>query len=162
MTNRDRLPDKRRVTCSLRGMLVIVGLFALVFAFWEMLWPLYLMAAGPLCGALIERARGGEGITGGILGGLVSYSGFVTLPYIRMWYLGYVGADAFVFFLVILWTAASFGAFVGFAIGCIVGGVADLMHGISTRQNHVVEPVGNGNGNGNMFARELPSMMPED
>jgi polyferredoxin len=87
-------PDRRRMSYSLRVMLVIVGLFALAFAFWEMLWPLYLMAAGPFFGAVIERARGGDGVTGGTLGGLVSYSGFVTLPYIRLCYLGYVGADS--------------------------------------------------------------------
>ena len=66
MTNRARRPDRRRVTYSLRGMLVIVGLFALVFAFWQMLWPLYLMAAGPFFGAVIERGQGGEGVTGGV------------------------------------------------------------------------------------------------
>src|SRR5947209_1540092 len=90
--------ERLRVRYTLRAMLAYVGLFALVFAFWEMLWPLYLIAAGPFIGAMIERARGGEGATGGTLGGLVSYSGFVTLPYIRLCYLGYVGADSLVFF----------------------------------------------------------------
>ena len=59
------------------------------------------------------------------------------IAYVRLCYLGDVGVDAFVVFLALLLTAALFGAFVGLAIGCIVEGVADLMHGISTRQNHV-------------------------
>jgi hypothetical protein len=73
-------------------------------------------------------------------------------------YLGYVGADSLVFFLALLLTATSFGAFVGFAIGCIVEGVADLMHGVSTGQNHVFEPVRNAD----LFDHELPRMTPED
>jgi hypothetical protein len=55
-------------------------------------------------------------------------------------------------------TAIFFGAFVGFAIGCIVEGVADLMLGLSTRQIHIVKPVKNED----LFDRDLPRMMPED
>jgi len=139
-------------------MLIIVGLFALAFAFWKMLWPLYLIAAGPFCGALIERLKGGEGATGGILGGVSSYSGFVMIAYVRLFYLGDVGADAFVLFLALFLTAALFGALVGLAIGCIVEEVADLMLGLSTRQTHAVEPVTKVS----LFDRELPRMTPED
>jgi hypothetical protein len=139
-------------------MLVYVGIFALVFAFWETLWPLYLIAAGPFCGAMIQRARGVEGVTGGVLGGILTYSGFVMFAYVRLFYLGDVGADAFVVILALFLTAALFGALVGLAVGCFVDAVTATMLYFSTRQNKGAEPVANVN----LFDRKRPKMTPED
>jgi uncharacterized membrane protein len=158
MTNWAGRPERLRVRYTLRAMLALVGLFALVFAFWKMLWLLYLIAAGPFCGAMIERAKGGEGVTGGILGGILSYCGFVIVVYVRWFYLGFVAVDAFVAFLAVFLTAALFGALVGMAIGCIVEGVADLMLGFSSRHKKVADSAANVS----LFDRELPRMMSED
>ena len=47
---------------------------------------------GPLLGAMLQRVWGGTGIGGGVVGGLVSYIGFVVVLYLRV-YIGLVPGD---------------------------------------------------------------------
>jgi hypothetical protein len=138
-------------------MLAVVGLFALAFAFWEMLWPLYLIAAGPFCGAVIERARGRDGIRGGFLGGMLCFSGFVIVAYALMYQAGYTALEYFAAILVLA-AVALFGGLIGLAVGCIVEAVAYPILGFSTRQNDDSTPATKVS----LFDRELPKMTREE
>jgi hypothetical protein len=79
----------RRHYFSTEGGMIAVGCFALLFFTLRLLGiyslrDLAILTAGATCGALVQRYRGGRGILGGALGGVITSAAWVFL--LDVWY----------------------------------------------------------------------------
>jgi hypothetical protein len=118
----------QRPRFTIRQIMLVVAACALLCAilrFDERRWlasALYL-TAGPILGAVVQRRRGGRGILGGLIGGVVHYVGFGVMMYV----IAYVYPDPDVVdylgpglsFLVL----SSSGAGIGLGVGILVWGL---------------------------------------
>jgi hypothetical protein len=102
----------------------LLALLRLVRMEWVVVLLLFVL--GPICGAALQRSRGGRGILGGVLGGVVSYCSMGIVMY--LWdYSSFEGIapegmePLGVFFLLAYW-----GALVGWGVGIVVWGVMPI------------------------------------
>jgi hypothetical protein len=100
---------------------IVISALAIAWAI-DMRGALALIVAGPLVGAVLDAARGGNGIVGGMLAGAVAFCGFAAIMYVRAYFfpepntVDYLGP-------ILAFTAM---AVMGAAIGAVVG----LAHGL--------------------------------
>ena len=75
---------------------------------------------GPVLGAVAQRCRGGIGIKGGVIGGVVSYVGFAVVMYLRACLYPRPDAVGYIGPVLGLLVFAFFGAAIGLVVGILV------------------------------------------
>jgi hypothetical protein len=113
---------------TIRGLLVAVACCALLLALVRMPGMEWLVAllgftGGPLIGSVAQRCWGARGVCGGIIGGVVSYTGFGVVMYLRACLHRQPGTGDYIGPVLGFPLLASLGAAVGLAVGMLVWGV---------------------------------------
>jgi hypothetical protein len=105
---------------------IVVSALAILAIAWaiDMRGALALIVAGPLVGAILDAARGGNGIVGGMLAGAVTFCGFAATLYVRACFFAEPNAIDYLgpalAFPVMAVMGMVIGAIVGFAHGLFV------------------------------------------
>lgn len=126
ITRADRRLPRFRFT--LRGMMAAVAVAAIVLAIESRGIPMTMLLVGPVCGAILQRWRGGGGILGGVVGGCVFWTAFGIYSYLPEW-LGLPGRGTYDYLgpLVSFCILETIGVATGLVIGTFICLVADRM-----------------------------------
>jgi hypothetical protein len=108
----DRFEPRR-----IRDLMVMMGYCALYLALVRLTGPgLFFCTIGPVCGVAIQRLLGGQGITGGIVGGASTYACWVGFAFVAYGHSGF-GYTELVWMITVM---AVEGAVAGFTAGALM------------------------------------------